>query len=159
MALALFTPDVVIATNETGRDLKGQLDHWVSMHPDKLGRWLEERRKAGRHDPVLWRPRHKQPPYKLPMRDVASWGGSSGLMMVTLAVIVLEVDRAVLAGVPIEVEGAHYFSNKPWAEAPRYRAAWLRYLPRMRNRVKSASGWTRTLLGEPTPEWFDAVAA
>jgi hypothetical protein len=156
-ALKLFKPAVLIATNNAGRDHQGPLDHWCSMHPDKLGNWVKERRKAGRPDAgTLWRPRHRPTPQGLDMQAVPSWGGSSGLLAVTVALLALECDKVVLVGVPLERERAHYDDKRVWVEADRYRSAWQRYLHAMSNKVKSMSGWTRQLLGAPDVEWFNA---
>lgn len=151
-------PDFILATNETGRDFPGRIDHWVSMHPEKMAAWVKERRAAGRSEAgTLWYPRHKQPPAGFMMSKAPSWGGSSGLLAVTVCLKAILCERTVLAGIPLTTEGAHYFDKRRWVEAHRYRTAWVRYLPELRNRVKSMSGWTRELLGGPEG-WQNASA-
>lgn len=158
-AMKLFQPIHVLATNETGRDLDGRVDHWVSMHPEKMSEWVRGRAKLGNEPALnLWKPKHKQPFPGLEMKSAPSWGGSSGLLAVTVALIALEVEFVIVAGCPLLNEECHYFDQKVWREAHQYRAAWVRYLPQMRNRVKSMSGWTRELLGEPDMGWLGAHA-
>lgn len=154
-ALRLFTPDHIIATNNAGRDHIGELEHWASMHPEKMEGWAKERNRMGRpRAGTMWRPRHKLPPNGMVMREVPSWGGSSGLLAVTVALLPLECTHVVCAGCPLESERAHFDDRRPWGEAARYRGAWQKHFPTMRNRVKSMSGWTRQLLGPPDGEWF-----
>lgn len=157
-ALKLFTPDMVICTNETGRDHPEVFDHWVSMHPqiEKFPLWVRDRRRAGRPDARQhWIPRHRQLPRGAGFEAsaVPSWGGSSGMLACTLCVAMLECD-AVLAGIPMQAERGHYFDKKPWADCTHYLSHWRRYLPRLEGRIKSMSGWTRELLGYPDEEWI-----
>lgn len=133
----------------------GRLDHWVTMHPELFPLWTEARRRAG-HRPAgqLWHARHRvdAKPGSLP---IESWGGSSGLLCVALA-LHLGCDRVVLAGVPMDKMARHYDCAQPWMEARQYHPAWERHLPRMRDKVRSMSGWTRELLGAPDRGWLNA---
>lgn len=156
LALDLFgqAPDLVIASNHAARDEPGQLDHWATMHPDLLPHWIAQRRAAERPEAgQLWVPRHRL--HKAPegVRTIESWGGSSGLLCVAVA---LEVgaERVILAGVPMLKTARHYDDEKHWLEARQYWPAWERQAHLMRGRVKSLSGWTRELLGAPTAEWI-----
>lgn len=158
----LFIPDLILATNHTGRDRPGFFDHWISFHIEHFERWLGERREAGRPDPgMLWTAAHRRgmrPGNLAPARiDYAtSWGGSSGLLAVTVALHHLGCDRIVLAGVPLDKRSAHYDDPAPWLEACKYRNAWIQHRGEMRDTVRSMSGWTRELLGAPTEKWIDA---
>ena len=162
-ALALFTPDCVVCINESGRDYPEYFDHWVSMHPNKapttvgLEGWVKERRKLGRPDAGrLWIPQHRQPPPGLQMMvsRAPSWGGSSGLLACVVVVVALNC-RGVLAGCPMQKDRAHYFDKRIWAEADRYRPSWIRYMPQIKGRIKSMSGWTQEMLGAPTAAWLN----
>lgn len=157
-ALAIVTPDLWLAANHAGRDHDGLLDHWCTMHPEKMAGWVQERRDQGRPDAgMLWRPQHKQPGRNLTMQNAPSWGGSSGLLCVTVALMFCDASHVVLCGVPLEAENKHYDdTRRVWAEAPRYRHAWVKHQEKMRVRVRSMSGWTRQLLGDPTEEWLNA---
>lgn len=156
-ALKLFTPDVWIATNHAGRDTPGIVDHWVSMHPDLMPRWIAERARASREPAgqlwTAWRRRQPTLP-DLEFKVVENWGGSSGMLAVTVA---LEVgcDRIVLCGVPMDAKQGHYNDPKPWKDALQYRKAWMDRAPGLSPKVRSMSGDTREWLGAPTAEWFD----
>lgn len=159
-ALAMFKPVCIVGVNEAGRDHPGPLDHWVSMHPVKdhtsagLVNWVKERRAKGYPDAgTLWRPRHRNCPDGVEMRDCPSWGGSSGLFAVGVCILALEY-RCVLAGVPMQAERAHYNNPKVWSDCVHYLANWKTYLPQMRDKAKSMSGWTAELLGKPDPVWL-----
>lgn len=155
-ALKLFTPDYIVATNEAGRDYAGELDVWVTMHPEKIQGWLKERAKAGRLPAkALWKPQHRNGPTGLEMRGIPSWGGSSGLLACAGVKLALEC-RGVLAGCPMTIEGSHYWdkNHRPWGEAPRYWDNWIRFYPQIRDCIRSMSGKTKELLGAPTREWL-----
>lgn len=123
------------------------------MHPDLFPKWLNERRSAGRAEPgQLWHAGHRPTPVQ--STGIDSWGGSSGFLCVRLA-IHLGVQRIVLAGVPMRKHHCHYDKpGIPWGEAYRYWTCWEKKMPKIRNRVRSLSGWTADLLGRPTEEWL-----
>lgn len=142
-----------IACNHAIRDASFYIDHACSMHPDLMPKWIEARRAAGFPGPgQLWHPRHRKP--VLESRAIESWGGSSGMLCVVVA-LELGCDRIILAGVPMDKMAGHYDNPKPWMEARQYHSAWERALPRFAGRVRSMSGWTRQLLGAPDREWLD----
>lgn len=151
-----FNP-VIIAVNDAGADYKGDLHHWASMHPFMLEKLAARREEEGRPEAEnYWAPRHISVPEGKKFRRVSSWGGSSGLLGVTIA-FDLKIEKVILCGVPLSREGAHYFTPKrPWNDAIQYKAAWQRNLHLMKDRVRSFSGWTESLLGAPTREWVNA---
>ncbi len=154
-ALKLFTPDLIIACNHAARDELGRVDHWATMHPELYSLWLRQRRDAGRPMTAkLWHARHCRLPNGIESEPIDSWGGSSGLLCVRVA-IHLGCEKIVLAGVPMRKTFAHYDNKLPWFEARQYWTAWERRLPEMQGRVRSLSGWTADLLGRPSREWLD----
>lgn len=153
-ALELFEPHLIIGCNHAARDEPGRIDHWVTMHPELLPNWLNQRRAAGRPEPgKLWAARHKAHRLELEIERIESWGGSSGLLCVAVA-FRLGVKRIVLAGVPLRKTFDHFDDPRPWDEARQYWPAWEKHLGRMTDRVRSLSGWTQNLLGSPTREWL-----
>jgi len=155
-ARKLFDPDLVIATNHAGRDYDGMLDHWVSFHAELLPKWLQERRAANRPDPGrFWttKSRVKQPGSPLELHRVENWGGSSGLLAVTVA-LELRCSHVLLCGVPLTRDGEHYDKGGPWIDASNYRRAWLSRVDEMRGIVRSMSGWTADTLGRPDADWI-----
>lgn len=158
-ARELFTPDLVIATNHAGRDLEGPLDHWASFHVELFPMWIEARRRAGRPDAgTLWSANRRPASCKIPdLRRVANWGGSSGLLAVTVG-LELGCTHMVLAGVPLDYTKGHYDNPKPWRDGANYRRGWLKHEPLFRGKVRSLSGWTAELCGRPDPEWLATPA-
>lgn len=157
-ALRMFTPDAIAATNNAGIEWPGRLDYWVSLHHNKCPDWpgivvaLERRLAAGRNRPQIWGYDGEagMPGFD---RCTTDWKGATGL----LAVKVLReegFERIVLAGMPMSREGGHFYDSKPWLQADRYRAAWTRHRTEIEPFVRSSSGWTKELLGAPTPEWL-----
>jgi hypothetical protein len=145
---------VVIACNHAARDWPGRVDHWATMHPDQLPGWAAQRARQG-YTRVgrYWYARHRICPAVIEATPVESWGGSSGLLCVTVA-FELGCERIILAGVPMLKMAKHFDDQRNWDEARAYHRAWEAKLERMRGRVKSLSGWTRELLGEPTEDWL-----
>lgn len=137
--------------NHIGIYWEGTFDFWVSLHGDKLLKpWRETRRRAGLPDhlslhthPTTW---HRFPGQTKP--------GSSGLYALKVALCDLGFDRAVLCGIPLEIEAAHFDTPGPWRPASHYQHGWVQALPHIRARARSMSGWTRQLLGAPTPDWI-----
>lgn len=153
-ARELFTPDLIIGCNHAARDHPGPLDHWVTMHPDLFPLWLGQRRRRNLPDPGrFWHARHRPVPAQIESTAIESWGGSSGMLCIAVA-LELKCDRVVLAGVPMHKKFHHFDDPRPWQEARAYRQAWEARAPMLRGRVKSMSGWTRDLLGEPEGEWL-----
>jgi len=136
---------IVIAINDAGYCYKKTIDYWVSLHPEKLQRWMQKRpdtnyetvchkdRKGARVDHVV---------HEL-------WRGSSGLFAVQFAVRDLQCTDVILCGVPMTPTG-HFFDSDPWRHCEKYRKGWQEALPEIEGCVTSLSGWTRSLLGAPT---------
>lgn len=148
--------DAVIAINDIGAEWPHPVDWWVTLHPEKFRHWRDRRADNGYHmdyrtashvlgDMVL--------PHLLP--GCAS-SGSSGLFAVRVA-LQLGATHVVLAGVPMQAERAHFFNLRAWDECEEFRTAWQHALPLISSRVRSLSGWTRELLGEPATGWLDLV--
>ena len=156
-ARQLGQADMIVACNHAGRDAPFHVDHWASMHPDLFPKWVAERRAAGRPDAgKLWGARHRQHRAAIACEPIESWGGSSGLLCVTVA-LQLGCTHIILCGVPMHQNAAHYDRvDKKWIEARQYWGSWERWLPQMHGKVKSFSGQTFHWLGSPTREWLNA---
>lgn len=156
-AFELFTPDAIFATNNIGLHWEGQVDFWVTLHPMPCHDWvgmasaLEKRAQAGRNAPECWAHNHKG---GVPNRS-SDWGGSTGLLAVKIA-REKAFDKIVLAGVPMSSELGHFYDKKPWGSANGFRRAWQSRVKMIGPFVRSMSGWTRELFGEPTAEWLAA---
>lgn len=157
-ALAIFTPDAIIAVNNIGMSYP-RVDYWVSFHSEHFERWLKRRRELGLQDPKqLWSYRTwSQYPCSMPIQILRRrhWGGSSGLMATQVAIQELGFDRVVIAGCPLT--NTPHFDREPgrvWKEAHRYHDQWRENAVDLKQYARSMSGWTREFLGYPTREWL-----
>lgn len=157
-ALDLFAPDLVVAANDIGARWVGLIDAWVTLHPEKMERWRAARERRGlppAREHIGHFGRFEDP--GIDRRIDHLWpgttSGSSGLFAAKVA-LELGADRVVLAGVPLTVDGAHFFDPRPWTDRAGFVRGWQTALPHIKDRVRSLSGWTRELLGAPTPAWL-----
>lgn len=140
-----------IAVNDAGYAVRERIDHWATLHPEKLPAWVDRRRRyGGNMDFITWSRRQPDDVDHI----LTPWdSGSSGMLAVQVALDELNATEVVLCGVPLE-ESPHFFSKVPWVHAITHRKAWEKNLWRMKGKVHSLSGWTRELLG--APEWIGA---
>lgn len=156
-AQRLATFDYVVACNDVGTIWPGRLDAWVTLHPEKMAGWREQRREKGLPDAKRYLVHGDYVPdwmelveFRFPGQDNS---GSSGLFAAKVALIDLGADRAVLAGIPL-VRSSHFFDAAQWEAAGGYREVWERLRPEYRDRIRSMSGWTAHFFGTPTTEWL-----
>lgn len=147
-------PDVYVACNDAGVELE-PLDHWASLHPEKLvdknpehaerWPWARQRIEAGRsRDFATWS-HGGEPPTD---RILAGWSdGSSGLL--ALGVALQFADVAILCGIRMDTHPNQYRGEKQWQRARNYRRGWVRLRASLEGRVFSTSGWTREVFGAP----------
>jgi len=92
----------------------------------------------------------------------SKWRGDSGLYAVQIALQELGFAGVILAGCPIDASGGTLCPHSEMAEptkADRFKPAWVKALPEIRERTRSMSGWTRDLLGAPCQHWIAQIAA
>ncbi len=156
-ALALGHFDFVVACNDVGAIWPGRLDAWVTLHPEKLAGWREQRRANGYADAARYFVHGDYLPEWTELVEFRFPGqgdsGSSGLFAAKAALIDLGADRAVLAGIPL-VRTSHFFDAVQWEAAGGYRAVFEGLRPEYRARMRSMSGWTAHFFGLPTTEWL-----
>ena len=145
-------------------------DHWCSLHPERMTGWRKAATALGRT--LTMRSTH------LPDLDADDWeaamrkgdrvdfphqrhdwrvsgvssSGSSGLFATRLA-IRFGYDKVVLAGVPMN-RSPHHGRTEPWEDSREFSVAWSAAERELHGKVRSGSGWTRDLLGEPTKHWW-----
>jgi len=154
-----------VACNDAGVAYPGRLDAWVSLHAMSFKVWTARRAKQGL-------PPHR----KLVAHDLSPTerryapacvtdysdhrfpgqvhGGSSGLFALKVALIDLGFDKAVLCGVPMTTEAAHFFDDRPWTGAGAHKTGWREAMPQIKDRARSMSGWTMEQLGAPDAAWL-----
>lgn len=146
---------LTVACNHAGRDCADPVDAWATMHSELMPLWIKSRAEQG-HPPAkqLYHASHRAH-YPEGSKPVESWGGSSGLLCVKVA-LDLGCTKIILCGVPMHQNFHHYDRpNRRWSEAAQYHRSWEKRLPEMQGRVKSCSGWTARLLGSPDRNWID----
>lgn len=165
-ALELSEFEGVVAANEAGVAWSGQLDSWVSLHPDQLARRIERRERNGyppAKEVVGYLPEHRLSPektykgvtvyvpYKFPGQRQS---GSSGLFAVKRA-LDLGATHVVCCGIPLDTDFGRIDGQASWPNDRIFRSGWEQASRAMSGRVRSMSGWTRRLLGAPTSEWLN----
>lgn len=173
-------PGLVVVVNDLGNVWPRRVDAWASVHPEKLlgpigwrdaqkrrHGWLGQRLAAGLSAPrrIFTTLRDSRYSWVVDGEELVTkldqWAsGSSGLFAVRAA-YELGARRVVLAGVPMDarahfVESTVHKVGKPWASSASHRRAWTdrKVEPRLRERTRSLSGWTREHFGAPTLRWL-----
>jgi hypothetical protein len=88
--------------------------------------------------------------------DDVTWHGSTALFAVIIG-LAMDYQRVILAGVPLDSKGHWYFPEQ--TEGPIWTwqgyQAWFEFAMNGHgNRVRSMSGYTKVILGEPTIKWI-----
>lgn len=156
-------PGQTIVVNDIGVHWPRPFEHWVTLHPDRLDRWSDERTVQHPPDsdnfPLLWStlPRWDMKRRQLNGVIAQPWhGGSSGLLAVQVA-LAIDCTRVVLCGVPL-TETPHFEQTREshvgnWGSAHEHRSAWSKHRHHMPC-VRSMSGWTQSIFGAPTLDWL-----
>lgn len=154
----MFRPDCIIAINDIMTRLP-RVDHAVTMHPEKMHTWLEQRQANGFSEIVSFWTGHDKilPKSSLPYKKFKNNKGGSGLLAVEIAMY-LGFTKIILAGIPLEARQGHFFDDFVWRECILYRVVWEHRGNTLPN-VRSFSGWTKEQYGEPTLEWILEEAA
>lgn len=146
--------EMYVACNEAGTMIE-PLDHWVTLHPEKMAGWQRERAANGLSGNYQTWTRvmpkgfgHRE---ELVDRTTEDWQGSSGLLCLKVA-LEQGADRVIGCGIPMDAS-PHFFDERGWQDWKLYRVAWARRWRELEN-ARSMSGWTRELLGGPE-EWFN----
>ena len=152
-ALLAGRPHLTVACNFAGEEYPGHLDGWVSLHPDRFGQWLRNRRRIGGNEPRLFgHVGHAEAPQ---IEVVAErWGGSSGLYAVQVAISHLGARGVILCGVPLDQDAGHIRRPGSWCTPTRYRSGFRAAATAIGPSVRSMGGWTAELFGQPDGDWL-----
>lgn len=150
----------VVAAKRAGVLWPHEMDAWVTLHPDRLGASVAERAALGL-PPVPRLFAHETAP-EIPGIERTTYrfegqkrSGSSGLFAAKVALEDLGYDRAVLCGIPLTSEEKRLDYQHLWPGASNFRQGFIEALPRINHRLRSMSGWTMQLLGQPTADWLN----
>lgn len=169
-ALPLGQYDISVACNDAIAHWPGRLDAAVSLHPDKLPGWIAAREANGHKPPgavyvkagwrtaldaaTVERVEALSPIETDQMFAGQAVTGSSGLFAAKVALEDLGCAKAVCCGVPMNAVQGHFFDDREWAGASLHQAGWNEAKDAICDRLRSMSGWTREIVGAPTPEWL-----
>jgi|APCry1669192522_1035417.scaffolds.fasta_scaffold01538_6 hypothetical protein len=152
----LFQPDWIAAVNDIGTRWPGGLNFYVTLHADKMCDWRKARADRG-FKPALCHVGNEGAPGIDKVMDYRWPGmtgsGSSGLFAAKVA-LDHGADRVVLAGVPMQAAQSHFYGGGTWSDCSSFIDGWRAALPFIKDSVRSMSGWTKEILGAPTPEWL-----
>lgn len=127
------------------------INHAVTLHPEKFGFWALHRIKAQR--PAIDRVWSHRIMFD-GCEAVRDWNGSVGLLAVKIA-RVLGYRKVIVCGVPMTDVANHFRRpESPWPASFGFRRGWMTHRSNLDSYVKSWSGWTKDLLGEPTAAWL-----
>jgi len=145
----------LIAVNTAAMRWPGPLPHWATFHADHFPQWISKRHDLGLPPAEkLWSADRRVIPKALDVQIIQNWGGSSGMLAVTVA-LRLQAEKIVLCGIPLDMYQGHFDrDDKTWVDGGNYRAAWEKQAPKWEGKVRSMSGWTANLLGSPDDEWL-----
>lgn len=139
---------------------------WATLHPEFMDDYEGQRRAkfgdlCGRYEivaPLAIEVGTHGAEGRIARRVSYRWPGmtSSASSGIYGAKIALDdgYERVVLAGVPLETQANHFIRGKPWFQRDSFTAGFNVAMKFLRGKVRSMSGYTREVLGEPTPDWL-----
>lgn len=142
---------LIIAVNAMITGFPGDIQIGVTLHPE-FAHWYYESRRYRQTTPwLLYSSASNQGVTHVVQQR---WPGTSSLYAVQIAQQV-GARRVVLAGSPMDLSPK--FDEQPnglgaWLD--QYREAWTKAKDEFVIPVRSASGWTRELLGAPPEDWL-----
>lgn len=176
-AQALCKFDAVYCVKQAGIHWPGWFDVWATLHPEFMDAYEAERRAlhwpAGYEivAPVKGELGAHGSRGNVNRRVSYRWPGmnSSASSGIYAAKIALEdgFGRVVLTGIPMTVAAGHFLPKTrnvrdevrghAWNHRDSFMPGFQLAIPHLRGKVKSMSGHTREVLGEPTPEWLEGT--
>lgn len=143
----------VIVCNDMIASFPYVVDHALTLHPDKMARWVKLRTTSG-FPPLTRTWSHR--PYQGFSNHSKDWQGSSGLLCVKI-MRELGFTHIVLCGVPMTTEGNHFVRKQKWNAAQGFWRGWQRVLDVLRPFVRSYSGETHKAFGAPDIGWLTSI--
>jgi hypothetical protein len=133
------------------------IDNAVTLHPDKMHGWVNQRIKNNLPMPILRYWAHR--PYRGFSHNTRDWQSSSGGFCVKIAREKNDFrdgyTHVIMCGIPMSAEGDHFVRHQPWNAAQGFIRGFGRAVAGLRPYVRSLSGgWSGQQFGEPTYEWL-----
>lgn len=155
-ALVAGREHLIVATNHSGRLYEGDIDAWVTLHPELFEPWRKERAAKDLNEDyrALVYPRRQRPHGTEPWPQ--RWYGSSGLYGAQVALEALDCRGVILCGVPMLEEAGHVTGLATWPGVEKYRPGFLEAKAEGAP-IRSMSGWTADLFGRPDEEWLASL--
>lgn len=157
-ALCLGEFDLVIACNDIGAAWAGDVDAWVTLHPENMAAWQAQRAARG-YPPAKMIVYHeaKQGAPEPDLVTPYNWhrhhkSASSGLFCAKVAIEHFKA-RGVLCGVPLTMT-PHFNDKGDWSAASSFHDGLDHAAPHLIGHIRSMSGRTAEVLGTPDPEWL-----
>lgn len=176
-AIAIY--DAIYCVKQMGVHYPEAFNVWVTLHPEAMDDYEAQRHSCGLPNgyEIVAPPKHELSADHKNKGNIARrvsylWpnagsNASSGSGLYGAKVALADgFDKIVMAGIPMTPEGGHFLPNSKNVAGARRGTVWTGQssfvcgmndtLPRLMSKVKSMSGYTRQVLGEPTSEWFRA---
>lgn len=115
----------------------------ATFHPGEIPQIIERRKKAGGNTDWQMISHEQKPGVDIVTPHTGPSGSSAMLGIITG--LKFGYEKIICCGCPLDGE------NKYTA----FRGGWTKRLDLIRDKVRSMSGWTRELVGEPTEEWLN----
>ena len=149
----------------------GEIDYWVSLHVEKFQPFISKREEMG-YPPAERIIVHRE---QLP-REFGKWqfpegnvtiqpefrwtknGSSGSSSLYAIKCLMKEgYEKIILCGCPMDSNAGHLepdAKKRFGKSAEHFKKGWGQALPFIGENVRSMSGWTRELLGEPDRGWL-----
>ena len=134
-----------------------KIDNAVTLHPDKMHGWVNQRIRNELPMPILRYWCHR--PYRGFSHHTRDWQSSSGGFCVKVAREKNEYrdgyTHVIMCGIPMATEGDHFVRHAPWHAAQGFIRGFARSVNMLKPYVRSLSGgWSGEKFGAPTYEWL-----
>lgn len=175
-AKALGSYDKIYCVKQIGIHYPEKFDVWVTLHPEAMDDYELKRSFIGLpngYEIVAPPPGELGSHGKkgnIARRVSYLWPGAATNASASSGIYGAKVamedgcDRIVLAGIPMTAEGGHFAPDtknvlgqvrgKVWETQSAFVSGFNESIPRLLGKVKSMSGYTKKVLGEPTSEWL-----
>ena len=160
-ALSMAEFHGVVAAKDAGIFWPGQLDGWVSLHPERMQAARNKREALGFPQAGV----HFGHQRKDNCEGIDVWydykfegqlkSGSSGLFALKVALEYFHFDQAVLCGIPLLRDQGRIDGKVNWNGGSVFHQGFEQAMPAFKDRVRSMGGWTALRVGLPTAAWFN----